>query len=112
MGIESDDEDYSRPQGSRQGDLEEGIIESDSKMPALVQDPQNQNPYAALADDSGNEAPSADTSYHNSLAMKHHVLIPLTTTVQTERPMEVPVLTLVWQVLVRVMRMISHDGPR
>ena len=45
------------------------------------------------------------------LAVKPHVLIPLTTTVQTKRPMEVPALTLVWQVLVQVMQMISQDGP-
>jgi len=36
LGIESDDEDYSCQQGSQQSDLEEGIVEDDGKMPALV----------------------------------------------------------------------------
>jgi len=32
------------------------------------------------------------------LAVRPHEMIPLTTTVQTKRPMEVPALTLMWQV--------------
>jgi len=66
LGADSDEEDQPHQQGSRQGDLEEGIVEDDTKMPGLVQDPRNQNLYAALADNSGNEAPPASASHHNS----------------------------------------------
>jgi len=83
LGIDSDDEGNSRPQGSRQGDIEVGTVEEDGKMPALVpvrpgtggdddgmprlvRDPRNQNPYAPLADDSGDEEAQVDTSHHNS----------------------------------------------
>jgi len=67
-------------QDSQQGDLEEGSTEEDNKIPALVpigkgnlgntdemprliqRDPLCQNPYAALADDSSDEAPNEDVS--------------------------------------------------
>jgi len=35
-------------------------------MPRLVRDPRNQNPYAHLADDSGDEEAQVDASHHNS----------------------------------------------
>jgi len=66
LNADSDEEDQPRQQASRQGDLKEGTVEDDTKMPGLVQDPGNQNPYAALADDSGNEAPPTSASHHNS----------------------------------------------
>jgi len=83
LGIDSDDIGNPRPQGSRQGNIEEGTVEEDGKMPALVptrpsvandeagmprlvRDPQNQNPYAPLADDSGDEAAQVNASHHNS----------------------------------------------
>jgi len=66
LGIDSDDEGNSCPQGSRQGNIEEGTVEEDGKMPRLVRDPQNQNPYAPLADDSDDEEAQVDISHHNS----------------------------------------------
>jgi len=66
LGVESDKEDQPHQQGSRQGDIEEGIVGDDDKIPALMPDPRNQNPFAALADDSGEETPRADASHHNS----------------------------------------------
>jgi len=66
LGIDSNNEGNPRPQGSRQGDLEEGTGEDDRKIPRLIPDPRNQNPYAALADNSGEETPRADVSHHNS----------------------------------------------
>ena len=80
LGIDSDDESNSRPQGSRQGDIEVGTLKEDGKVPALaparpgtagdddriprlVRDPRNQNPYAPLAED---EETQVDTSHHNS----------------------------------------------
>jgi len=62
LGVESGNEDQSHPQRSQQGDLEESIDEDDSKMPALVRDPRNQNQFAVLADNSGKETSHADTS--------------------------------------------------
>jgi len=35
-------------------------------MPRLIRDPRNQNPYAALADDSDDEVPNVDVSRPNS----------------------------------------------
>jgi len=72
LGIDSDNEGNSRPQGSRQGNVEVGTLEEDRKIPALVptrpgtngnddgtprlvRDPRNQNPHAPLADDYGDE---------------------------------------------------------
>ena len=66
LGIDSVDEGNSCPQGSRQGNIEEGTVKEDGKMPRLVQDPQNQNPYAPLADNSDDEEAQVDTSHHNS----------------------------------------------
>jgi len=83
----SNNEGQPPQQVSQQGDLEEGSIEGDGKIPALVpigegnagnddrmprlirdprQDPRNQNPYAALADDSNDEVPDVDVSHLNS----------------------------------------------
>jgi len=74
-------------QASQQGDLEEGSTEDDGKIPALVpigqgnagntdemprliqksrQDPLDQNQYAVLADDSGDEVPNEDVSRPNN----------------------------------------------
>jgi len=76
--VEGNHRDQPSQQTSRQGDLEEASTEDDGKIPALaplgqgnaensnemprlVQDPNreplNQNPYAALADDSDDEVP-------------------------------------------------------
>jgi len=83
----SNNEGQTPQQVSQQEDLEEGFIEGDGKIPALVpigegnagndgrmprlirdpsRDPLNQNPYAALADDSDDEVPDVDVSHHNS----------------------------------------------
>jgi len=71
-------------QASQQGGLEEGSTEDDGKIPVLVpigqgnagnademprlmqRDPLGQNPYAALADDSDDEAPNEDVSHPNN----------------------------------------------
>ena len=66
LNADSEKEDQPRQPGSQQGDLKEGAVEDDTKMPGLVRDPQNQNPCAALADDSGDEAPPASTPHYNS----------------------------------------------
>jgi len=79
----------SRPsqKASQQEDLEEGSTKGDGEIPALVpigegnagnddrmprlmrdpnRDPLNQNPYAALADDSDDEVPDVDVSRPNN----------------------------------------------
>ena len=78
--VEGTHRDQSSQQLSRQGDPEEASTEDDVKIPALVpigtghrgntdemprliqQDPLGQNPYAALADNSDDEAPNEDIS--------------------------------------------------
>jgi len=83
----SNNEGQTPQQVSQQGDLEEGTIEDDGKIPALVpigegnsenddrmprlirdprRDPLDQNPYAALADDSNDEVPDVDASHLNN----------------------------------------------
>jgi len=88
-GLLVEENSRSRPsqQASQQGDLEEGSTQGDGKIPALVpigegnagnddrmprlvrdpnRDPLNQNPYAALADDSDDEVLDADVSRPNN----------------------------------------------
>jgi len=83
LGIDSDDEGNPRPQGSQRDNIEVDTVKEDGKIPALVpirpgtaggddkmsrlvRDPRNQNPYAPLADDSGDEEAQVDTSHCNS----------------------------------------------
>jgi len=78
--VEGDHRGQPSQQNFQQGDLKEGSTEEDNKIPALVpigqghlgntdemirliqRDPLGQNPYAALADDSDDEAPNEDVS--------------------------------------------------
>ena len=50
--------------------LAKGDARNDDRMPRLIrdprQDPLDQNPYAALADDSDNEVPDVDVSHLDS----------------------------------------------
>jgi len=82
--VEGNHRDQSSQQISQQGDLEEASTEDDGKIPTLVpigqghlgntdkmprlvqRDPLGQNPYAALADDSDDEAPNEDVSRPNN----------------------------------------------
>jgi len=85
--VEENHRDQPSQQASQQGDLEEGSTEDDGKIPALVpigqgnaensdemprlvrdpnQDPLNQNPHAALADDSDDEVPDTDAPRPNN----------------------------------------------
>jgi len=81
--VEENNKGQPSQQASQQGDLEEGSAEGDGKIPALVpigagnaenddgmprliRDPRNQNPYAALADDSNDKVPNVDVSRPNN----------------------------------------------
>jgi len=85
--VEGNHRDQPSQQTSRQGDLEEASTEDDGKIPALVplgqgnsgnsnemprlvrdpdREPLNQNPYAALADDSDDEVPDTDVPRPNN----------------------------------------------
>jgi len=44
-----------------------GTAGDDEGIPRLVRDPRNQNPYAPLADDSGDEEAQVNTSHHNDV---------------------------------------------
>jgi len=84
--VEGNHRDQPSQQTSRQGDLEEASTEDDGKIPALLpihqgnaknsdemprlvrdpnRDPLNQNPYAALANNSDDEVPDTDVAPPN-----------------------------------------------